>query len=409
MEDDKNNEHIKVLNFLAITETKDQYIAKKYIQQAKGDISLAVSNYMGRRNSYVSSNSNDSGYLINEPPTNINNSFFSSNTNSNLNDSEYNSVFYQNVINPLKNILGCCFPGSNYSNNGRQETEDEEDSICYNFNNKITNLDTFNEAIKIKIGIIIFYSNRNVAIIRRLMNKILDDNQLFSVVIQNYVFYPVLVTSNEGKEIQKLFRGAPLIYPSFSFCFNKTSKKNYKSTVFLTLESDTFSFLHFKRAIYDSINILNNNFKNNRINFKNNTKTNIKTISSEIIEDDIIEEPLSEGEFNIDKDDRKKNFEEINLDEPKENDPNSISICFRYPNGEKKQFKRFLKTDKIKNLYDFVESLGKEIYTENCYNSFSLDQTFPPKKYDNMENSLEDEGLFPSAIIQIKEKKDPMF
>ena len=31
-------------------------------------------------------------------------------------------------------------------------------------------------------------------------------------------------------------------------------------------------------------------------------------------------------------------------------------------------------------------------------------QPFPPKKYDNMENTLENEGLFPNAVIQIKEE-----
>ena len=37
-------------------------------------------------------------------------------------------------------------------------------------------------------------------------------------------------------------------------------------------------------------------------------------------------------------------------------------------------------------------------------NRFSLYQPFPPKKYDNMENTLEKEGLFPNAIIQIREE-----
>ena len=92
------------------------------------------------------------------------------------------------------------------------------------------------------------------------------------------------------------------------------------------------------------------------------------------------------------------------VDEPSKDDPNCTIICFRYPDGEKRIDRRFLKSHKIKNLYDYVTSLGKEIYTEEDNNSFSLYQAFPPKKYENMENTLEEEGLFPNAIIQIKEE-----
>ena len=49
-------------------------------------------------------------------------------------------------------------------------------------------------------------------------------------------------------------------------------------------------------------------------------------------------------------------------------------------------------------------SLGREIYTEEENKCFSLYQPFPPKKYEEMENTLEKEGLFPNAIIQIREE-----
>ena len=34
----------------------------------------------------------------------------------------------------------------------------------------------------------------------------------------------------------------------------------------------------------------------------------------------------------------------------------------------------------------------------------SLNQPFPPKKYENMDNTLEQENLFPNAVIQIREE-----
>jgi len=92
------------------------------------------------------------------------------------------------------------------------------------------------------------------------------------------------------------------------------------------------------------------------------------------------------------------------VDEPNEDDPNSTIICFRYPDGEKTKNRRFLKSNTIQNLYDYITSLGQEIYTENENNHFSLYQPFPPKKYDIMENTLEKEGLFPNAVIQIREE-----
>ena len=79
-------------------------------------------------------------------------------------------------------------------------------------------------------------------------------------------------------------------------------------------------------------------------------------------------------------------------------------ICFRYPDGEKVKNRRFLKSHTIQNLYDYVTSLGKEIYTEEENNSFSLYQPFPPKKYEEMGNTLEQEGLFPNAFVQIREE-----
>ena len=45
----------------------------------------------------------------------------------------------------------------------------------------------------------------------------------------------------------------------------------------------------------------------------------------------------------------------------------------------------------------------QSIYSETENNKFSLYQPFPPKKYDIMDNTLEKEGLFPNAVIQIRE------
>ena len=91
--------------------------------------------------------------------------------------------------------------------------------------------------------------------------------------------------------------------------------------------------------------------------------------------------------------------------EPDENDPDVCKIMFKYPSGEKNIERRFLKNDQIILLYNYVKSLGREIFTEPNSNSFDLACGFPPKSLEDSKNkTLAEEGLFPSSMVQIKEK-----
>ena len=90
--------------------------------------------------------------------------------------------------------------------------------------------------------------------------------------------------------------------------------------------------------------------------------------------------------------------------EPDDENPEKCIILFRFPDGEKSVQRKFLKQDKINLLYDYIKSLGREIFTENDYHHFSLLQTFPYKLFDDKkDNTLEEEGLFPNSVLQIKE------
>ena len=65
--------------------------------------------------------------------------------------------------------------------------------------------------------------------------------------------------------------------------------------------------------------------------------------------------------------------------------------------------RKFLKTDVVALLYLYIKSLGREIYIENDENHFSLIQSFPFKNLDEVQNNtLEQEGLYPNAMLQIK-------
>ena len=92
--------------------------------------------------------------------------------------------------------------------------------------------------------------------------------------------------------------------------------------------------------------------------------------------------------------------------EPEESNPDVCRIMFRYPDGDKNSERRFLKTDKINILYTFVKSLGREIFSESESNNFDLFTGFPAKNLENSKNNtLESEGLFPSSMVQIREKE----
>ena len=91
--------------------------------------------------------------------------------------------------------------------------------------------------------------------------------------------------------------------------------------------------------------------------------------------------------------------------EPDENNPDICKILFRYPNGEKSIERRFLKNDKVIILYNYVKSLGREIFFESNANNFELIYGIPPKNLENSKDkTLEEEGLCPSYVINIKEK-----
>ena len=96
----------------------------------------------------------------------------------------------------------------------------------------------------------------------------------------------------------------------------------------------------------------------------------------------------------------------ILVPEPDDNNPDTCHIKFRLPDGEKIVERKFLKTDKISALYDYVKSVGREIFMEPDAIDFNIISIgFPPKNLENLKNStLEKEGLYPNSILQIEEK-----
>ena len=195
----------------------------------------------------------------------------------------------------------------------------------------------------------------------------------------------------------------------------------------------------------DSINnnMINNPYPNNNSSINDNNINNSLNQSNNKLQDSIY--GLSDGEINMkreremrelekqqeekirkEEEEKRKKLEEENEkkmkienyekdalickqnlpNEPEENNPDVCRIMFRYPDGDKNSERRFLKTDKINILYTFVKSLGREIFSEPKSNNFDLFTGFPAKNLENSKNNtLESEGLFPSSMVQIREKE----
>lgn len=89
-------------------------------------------------------------------------------------------------------------------------------------------------------------------------------------------------------------------------------------------------------------------------------------------------------------------------EEPTEDHPEVTVVSLRLPSGESIT-RRFLKTDKIQLLYDFVTSLGNETGFESSHSSFSIRQPMPPKEFEEMDKTLAEEGLHPRCRVIVRE------
>ena len=78
-------------------------------------------------------------------------------------------------------------------------------------------------------------------------------------------------------------------------------------------------------------------------------------------------------------------------DEPAAGDPDVAEVVFRPPGSGKRVTRRFLKTDSVKLLYDYVRTLDDETVTfDNPNAKFNLMQAMPRKVFEeSAETTLE--------------------
>ena len=293
------------------------------------------------------------------------------------------------------------------------------------------NYGNFVQRINNKIGILILWNRNTLTDLSNIFLYINNHNELLKTIENNCVCY--IVKPNEVSRMRRIFNNDyEFIYPALIFVYNKINLSNINKYSELTKMQGTDGIHNLPNILQYAIEE-----KNKRQNNNNNNSNNINSFSDDIIYNefssgDIIakqKHDLAELERQVqqkEKEEREKKLkeekekklqeekkiqyqkqiEEIKKKikpEPNKDDPNSTLIVLRYPNGEQRVERRFLKTDVVQDLYDFVNSLGREIYTETENNGFSIIQPFPPKHFNEMNKTLEEEGLVPNALLQIKE------
>ena len=414
----------KVLDFMAMTETGDPEVAKKYLESAKWDVTTAVNSFYSK----INVNNNIPRNEININNNNILNRNLNNNNQNNQNNNtpENENFFNKYIISPISGIFNALIGSCKEK---RDIEKDEEERIFHFLPNKIFDSYKFCRLITRRIGIVIFYSANDVQFLNNFVTQISRNSMIMNLLKQYFIIYPLLSNTNDGYKMQNIISDSQLTLPSFVFCFNSSFNPNRddyhdyifdRTFVINMLEGNSINLESFNNSLINCTEQLGINFSNNNefvpmsdgeVLQKQKNEMEELEKQTKIKEEEKRKQKLKEQKEKLEEEKKLKEIEKKAKDakrkiveEPTEGNPESTTICFRYPDGEKVKNRRFLKSHKIQNLYDYVTSLGNEIYSEEGNNGFSLYQPFPPKKYTNMENTLEKEGLFPNAVIQIREE-----
>ena len=387
----------KIENFKLLIENQDDEIAINYLQKTDWDESTAANLYNEER-TQIYNPETTSTTIINKVDK------------KDINKYEEILIPYPQKFN-LINSLFCIFKAFPKNDPCIDLFSPVNDTKKY--------LDDFILFLKNRVGIIVIYNQNNFEQIKKLANQLIELSLNEEMKNIQKVIFPIFDKSDIGQEMIK--NGKIDKFPSLLLCKYKNNKNLY--IIEKITESINKTLLSEKlKNIYSSIKKRESSKKkNSNINLNLNKKPIFSAgdiIAQQKRDLEELERMVNEKREKKEKEEleKKKKEEELiklnekielikkNLpEEPNDSNPNKSIIVFRYPDGEKNIERKFLKNHTIQILYDFVESLGREIYTEENLNKFILIQTFPFKKYEDKEKTLEEEGLYPNSVIQIKE------
>lgn len=273
-----------------------------------------------------------------------------------------------------------------------------------------------------------------------------ENEYIVDIIRENYTTYAVLFSNNEGKNVSViLIQLIPLLLNKTNISenhililYNFEESNNYNSSHVIDRLEGNISFENFKalvlkhidtKELYKNKNLVNTSVNNQRkissdlkyddieTNHENLTKADMIEIQKRELEKLEFEELQKKKKIQdeqkekerqallakkkAEEDEKLKNQKLNELpQEPDESDPNTIFIIFRHPHSEKRSQRRFLKSNKVKDLYNFIHTLGKDIFEDS--GEFELITPFPFKAYRDLDKTLEEEKLV-NAVLQIKE------
>jgi hypothetical protein len=100
-------------------------------------------------------------------------------------------------------------------------------------------------------------------------------------------------------------------------------------------------------------------------------------------------------------DTRVKKLESNISAEPEKNSGQKIcEIMIRMPDASRLP-RRFLATDKVSQLRDFVELTGLKLINSEFPEKFTIASTFPKKIFTDFSITFESAGLCPSAVVNV--------
>ena len=89
--------------------------------------------------------------------------------------------------------------------------------------------------------------------------------------------------------------------------------------------------------------------------------------------------------------------------EPKDNSKEVATLIIRSPDGKVSVTRKFKSKDLISSIYSYVKSKTLSFFNESVeVPKYELIVVYPYKKLTNINNTIESEGLCPSATIQIQ-------
>ena len=89
--------------------------------------------------------------------------------------------------------------------------------------------------------------------------------------------------------------------------------------------------------------------------------------------------------------------------EPKDNSKEVATLIIRSPDGKVSLTRKFKSKDLISSIYSYVKSKTLSFFNESVeVPKYELIVVYPYKKLTNINNTIESEGLCPSATIQIQ-------